>query len=52
MQILEFDCAAVTHNKLLHQSASEVASWKIHGKRIMLHTITFIYCYTSLVLVG
>lgn len=34
MQILEFESAAVTHNEVLHQSASEVASWKIYGKRI------------------
>lgn len=34
MQILECESAAVTHNKVLYQSASEVASWKIDGKRI------------------
>ena len=27
MQILEFESAAVTHNKVFYQSASEVTSW-------------------------
>lgn len=34
MQIMELESAAGTHNKVFYQSANEVASWKIYGKRV------------------
>lgn len=52
MQILEFESAAVTHNEVLHQSASEVASWKIYGKRIWFHQPAYYYIYLLLHMLG
>lgn len=52
MQILEFQCAAVTHNKMLYQSTSEVASWKIYGKGIQFHQAAYYYIYLLLHILG